>query len=351
LIPWDVEEIRVTAYVTRRIVSIIKDKGSDTAENPDDPQNNKSGAQPIDLVRHLEALKNGLEVSAKVAVGLVVTLYVFGLIVVNVYLSRYGVYSLSLFRLNYITAGLWGVMFLVLGSLLSVAATVALFKKSGFRTGRRVFDLGSTLAVVGAHVYLALMAGAVIALFATGQASLVGGFCLCLVSGYTLFEWFPMVIETAIEKDEPFAGRLITVIFILFITVIFVGFHLWSVGSFVYGQIPGYWGGGAPTEAKLLFKKEADASAKLSAIGVKIDNAGFSENTDVLLALDGEYVILIKHGESRGLVITLPKVEIQMVLYGAPRPANVPTSTPEEVHEPLPPPQAPTPEESNSPTR
>ena len=47
------------------------------------------------------------EVVGKVIIGWLAVCYASGLLMVNLYYSRFGVYSLSLFRLVYVIGGLW----------------------------------------------------------------------------------------------------------------------------------------------------------------------------------------------------------------------------------------------------
>lgn len=58
-------------------------------------------------VSRLEAVKNGVEMFSKIILGLAAACFVCGIIVVNLYLREFGVASFSLFRVSYITAGVW----------------------------------------------------------------------------------------------------------------------------------------------------------------------------------------------------------------------------------------------------
>src|ERR1044072_4196006 len=51
--------------------------------------------------------KEVIEVGSKIVIGFLGLCYVTGLMMVNQYYNRFGVYSLGLFRLNYVLAGAW----------------------------------------------------------------------------------------------------------------------------------------------------------------------------------------------------------------------------------------------------
>lgn len=59
-----------------------------------------------------------IEMVGKMTLAGAALCYAFGLVVVNVYLSKFGVYSVDLFRLHYVTAGIWALLDLTLPALL-----------------------------------------------------------------------------------------------------------------------------------------------------------------------------------------------------------------------------------------
>jgi hypothetical protein len=76
-------------------------------------------------VSRLETVKDGVEMFSKIFLGLAVACFVCGVIVVNLYLREFGFASFSLFRVSYITAGVWtfspiGFAALLVGSFLSI---------------------------------------------------------------------------------------------------------------------------------------------------------------------------------------------------------------------------------------
>src|SRR5207253_3041233 len=68
-----------------------------------------------DTAKH--SLKDILELASKAVVGFAGLCYILGLIVVTIHLRRYGLNSLTLSQLHYVTAGVWVLLPIVASAL------------------------------------------------------------------------------------------------------------------------------------------------------------------------------------------------------------------------------------------
>jgi hypothetical protein len=110
-------------------------------------------SSPPSLLSYVEKMKNLIELVGKLSIGFVALSYVIGLLVVNIHLNKYGAYSLGIFRLNYISAGMW-TLFPVLFPLLLLFILI-LFAMSYFNSWkRRPFSVWLTLTTMPILVLL-----------------------------------------------------------------------------------------------------------------------------------------------------------------------------------------------------
>jgi hypothetical protein len=316
----------------------------------------------------IETATQSVELLAKTLLLVTGACYVLGLIVVNIHLGGYGVYSLSLLQLNYVTAGIW--------TLLPVILAVIVF--SFAFSGRKQFDFLSpdekaatgTIAQaekvaverhdVKEHLsdpenveptarvnsrsetenagakpkqknILRLM-GQVLALAAAAGGAFVGGrFALGLLGGYLgfsfglswlwalllggpavflllvcFFGWFGFTKSGRSANLGELSGAVIT-------TSIAIGLFLFYLAFFARGpftEIPSGLGGGQPDEVSFIVDPATKPYLEAEKLLQFPSNSTRSEPVELILATDREYVFL-----SAGTAVSIRNESVKAVLH------------------------------------
>ena len=242
----------------------------------------------------IEGLKNILEIVAKVFFGLTVVCYAIGLIVVNISLSKYGIFSLGVLRISYVTAGVWAIFFLLAPALvlitfwflsLAVSPTLRaswlsgrssykpteeeqeLVKKLIDVKRRRVFRLTDMALIFGVTGLLFLP---FFGLWLTSgdesygiwlTALLLGAMIdLLLFSLWTVGSWVRSIPSTTFAFFTPLTSLgVILLAAVITYPVVF--------GYFVYDTIPPQLGGGSPTPVQLVIDTDPTTKAFLTNCG------------------------------------------------------------------------------------
>lgn len=275
----------------------------------------------------LDTVKDLVEVVGKIVIGLFAIFYAIGLVVVNLHLNNFGVYSLSLFRLSYVTAGIWTlipVIFLILVLAFFISIPF-LFSQNARNSINAYFGLTrqAEKEPVFDNVFVVVVLFSVLTFLFYGLYSInfTGkNFPLTFLTSLLIVTYLAMWLHLAV-KSSHIATRFARG-FIMFLMCIFIfASHIFSFGTGVYQDIPSYLGGGSPQKAQLILNEESKLNEKLADLGVLFKSSNLTANVQILLATEEEYILLIESVDSEGQIIhkglTLPKDMIQAVLYEA----------------------------------
>ena len=254
---------------------------------------------------------DALELVSKAIITLVGLCYAIGLVVRNIHLSRYGYYTVGLLELNYIMAGVWALLPMILGVLLLNLLSFLFFidgearphvrrEKKAKRTGYDIFvnvflSVGVTASFIFiAHKYLALpLSWGLIGI------TILGIFALYFLAATAYFSIRPSGFN--------FSTRLIFATF----GVILLGLYLSLFARRHYNDIPAGVGGGRPELVRLVSAEESKPHLLTSGIGFA-GNENVSEPTEMILATGEEIVI---RARSSGSIVAVPRDAVKALIF------------------------------------
>ncbi len=271
-------------------------------------------------------VREAIELFGKIILGLAGFCYVLGVLVVSIHLRQYGLNSLTLSQLNYVTAGVWTLVPICLILLLIILfAYGTVLETTKGTTGRATpleKDKSRGQSHKGSKKALDIIGS-------IGSALIILGLVAGYFSRYLGIElkWTDWL---AIPVLGTFAAAAIaTAIFMLTETdtyktlgnmalglglaVMALLLSLWYVVLFsthTYATIPSSTGGGSPSRVELVVA--SDAKQYLETVGIKF--SGGQNRTDslrLLLASDKQYVII----NADGRAVSVPADVVKSVIY------------------------------------
>jgi hypothetical protein len=251
----------------------------------------KNESPKKDLVAQVEAI-------TKMSLALTALCYTLGVIVVNLHFAQYGYYSLELFRLSYIVAGVW--FFLILGTWVLLFALFLVRSKAVVQSERSKWKkavlLGFTVFMMVSVIYMLWVVGTHLGIAI--DRSWAGVLCLGIFgSGVLLYEFSDILRKPLVAIDP--VEKVYNVAFGVLLLVIYTV----SFAQVTYSRIPASLGGGGAQ----LVRVTATEDARLALEGAGIS---FSE----VLSKRGENVVsisdtlgLVFMGE-KDIVVVSPKI-------------------------------------------
>ncbi len=305
------------------------------------------------------SLKETLEIASKSLIGLTGLCYVMGLLVVTLHLRRYGLNSLSLSQLHYVTAGVW----VMLPSLVGVSYCffVMMFYETAVEQRQKQllkeqksseqrselppvtkdesgtdvrddsgYESESNIQRLRKRVRAIRKNPKVIAIF---WAIVIPTFCFAAAIGgmsekfgvqlswrsWLLIPAFGTVTfgAAAIVILAVFTGRAkpgdknfkYIMAFAAASGVLFI-FYISFFSAYTYEEIPWSTGGGRPSQVEFVFAD--DEKTFLESAGIKVGSVpNRSESLKLLLVTETEYVIITADGKA----ISVPASSVKSVIY------------------------------------
>ena len=255
------------------------------------------------------SIKEILELVSKALIGFAGLCYVLGLIVVTIHLRRYGLNSLTLSQLHYVTAGVWVLLPIVAMILIIIFAKFVIDAQeerwAGKSNRQKAWDISFPIVAVIVVSYVAVKFlgepfGIQLSLINWVAIPALGALAsACVVMAITV------VINNINNRNLRFTGLAVAV----FGLVLFMVYVVLFSGR-TYQEIPWATGGGRPSQVE--FVVAGDAKPYLESVGIKFSSGqSRSESLKLLLATEKEYVIL----DSDGRAISIPADSIKTVVY------------------------------------
>lgn len=295
-------------------------------------------------------LKAYLETAGKLAASLGAVCYLTGLFVININLSQYGYFSLSLLNVRYILAGVWAFIPLLLWWILrwwtlsSISREIEEDTKKSkeqirklrekLENLKRIREKTGDLGLIGAKLFggpkwvmwsvaifsnlLALFAGilAIVALFYPRYLSLwSGGMPWGLRLIYTTI-LAAYVVATLPTSEKRLSGFLSRIVKSPGVTLLFFFAYLLIFARFQYSAIPSFFGGGRPQMVRLVVSPTEQQS--LIACGLSFpENSIQSAPIRLLLATSENYILLPKGSEENITPEIINAIEVRRDLVQA----------------------------------
>lgn len=271
----------------------------------------------------LDEIKNLAEVVGKTLLGIIGICYVIGLCVVSVYLNNYGIHSLSLLRVNYITAGVWAILPILI-SLFTFFAVIGIFE-SLRRRKRRRHDASSESSEMKASLKGKLTWSMISNWFLFGSLTIVvgvllgielsGKWLLALLTGsFVVLSFLPLFHLFTRPAVPGTLGRSIRIGSILILAVLILFLHILVFANRVYRTIPSQIGGGGAQRVQVIFDEGKLPSVLMEA---SANSQGIQQSKDVwlLFVTDQEYVFIVKDADNKEFSIGIQRDGVKMILY------------------------------------
>jgi len=265
--------------------------------------------------------KEVIEIGGKVAIAGLGWCYATGLLVVNVYYNRFGVYSLGLVRLNYILSGLWVFVPIAIVSA-TIAALVVLFSYlrelfSSFRESSQSSSdpFKKFRRMLVAMAFLAVVIDSAIIPILELRIDVPTGYWVRLIVTSTMVATVMGAILYQIYRDS-FTQRPLTVLGLIVVLFLFYIVHT-IVFARVYGAIPAHVGGGGTKDVQLLLGADESDRKFFELSGLRFyENSNWTKTARLLFATDEEYVFLVQPYEwNEASTLSIKKELIKSVLY------------------------------------
>jgi len=257
-------------------------------------------------------------------------IYAWGFLIVSVYLSQFNVLSMNLLRVQYVLAGIWFfvpiIIFLVFVIVLAVIVYDEFFYletklKKPKGVGRfltfiwklfwiYIFIIGF-LGLVG--MFLKSIAPNFTSSFNSIDRSnilYVAGFCLAIVV-LTGLVWFLFKVKKEDSEDERISSRLWGTLYALFAVVVIFGYTLYFSLN-LYPKIPAVLGGAQPLSVKIMVIPGIEYDSVRAELNFD-DNQELSPTLKLITTTDDSYIILDPTNVHR--VIVLPKNYVSLIIF------------------------------------
>jgi len=256
-----------------------------------------------------------LEGFARRAVALLAMVYVVGLAVVTLHLARYGVFGVGLAEGQYLLAGIWALVpLVVVGFLVSVATALVLHERAGRAAGgaarvsgsfakRRdmvIGVLGVTLGMLLMTLFLLSFAGARSAddlaqAFTLGELIVAALVTLGFVAAFAWGVGMTMLARSAESVDAPY--RMLGIMLAATALIAYIGYFT----DTIYPRIPSAVGGGAPTAVHMVMKSDSSPGTLGSVMRGLATDAACRHR--LLFANGNEYIIVDPRDSTNGIEV------------------------------------------------
>jgi hypothetical protein len=266
-------------------------------------------SQAASTSSNAQVVKNALEVGGKMLIGLAGLCYVLGLIVVTIHLRAYGLNSLSLSQLHYVTAGVWVLLPILVMLFFAVFAKFVIDaqkdrweNKSKLNKLTEIVSalLGAIFVFYVALEYLGRPFGIQISLISWVLIPAFGTLSLSMLSAAVI-----MLMSSAADRPPLGVSLAIGILGIL----MFMAYVVLFAGH-TYREIPWGTGGARPSQVELVIA--TDAKPYLESAGIKFsEGQNRTESIKLVLATEKEYVVI----NAEGKAVSVPSDSVRSVLY------------------------------------
>jgi hypothetical protein len=267
----------------------------------------------------VQVAKDVFEIGGKIVIGLAGLCYVLGLVVVTIHLREYGLNSLSLSQLHYVTAGVWAVL-PILMTLLLIAYALYAFSMERERIAEEkvvgriigIFSLMATSVVI--FYWLIHLVGSRLGINFGWEswvlAPLLGTLAVvlvaCAVFVFTQRESYSNIKSLLAPLGLLVVGIMLSVWYLAYFT------------SHTYKEIPWSTGGGRPSQVQLMIVSEAKPYAEGAGIKFAEQNTQNTQSTQnktetlkLLLVTEKDLIVINTNGQA----ISLPFDIVKSVVY------------------------------------
>jgi len=275
--------------------------------------------QLIQITPMMPRAKEMLEFIGKLMIGLAGLSYTLGLIIMNLHLYRYGVYSLNLLRLNYVIAGFWALVPVIIWLLIAIKISWLLLYYS--KKFCAFYKFPSPDGPLTPDDKKLIRGELIFVLFIVVAAILAMYFTI----GFQLIWLHPMAVAGLLSgsivhlslTSMALSRALLTRVYLRVSTFIFVSLatisYIVAFALAMYGSIPSHLGGGAPKEVIIVFTEDAETKKLLDIAGFTFfPDSSQMATARILFATEEEYILL---PDKRDFSLSVPRSSVKAVFY------------------------------------
>lgn len=263
--------------------------------------------------------KEMLEFIGKLMLGLAGLSYTLGLIIMNLHLYKYGVYSLNLLRLNYVIAGFWSLVPVIVWLLIAVKVSwLLLYYNKKFCAFYNLPTLNGSLTrddkkLIRAElllVFIVVVAVILIVYFTIGfQLNWLNPIVVAgLLSGSIVH-----LSLTAMTFSRALLSRVYLRVSSFILVSLATITYIVAFALAMYGSIPSHLGGGAPKEIIIVFAEDFETKKLLDIAGFSFfTNSTQMASARLLFATEEEYILL---PNDRDISLSVPRGSVKAVFY------------------------------------
>ena len=253
--------------------------------------------------------KEVLEVSGKMIIGAAGLCYVLGLLVVTMHLRQFGLNSLDLPQLHYVTAGVWTLLPIVIVVLLLVFGFYMLAGQKDEIKSKRGID--KVMSVFGAIAGIMIVSFLVLKFLGAKAGLEFGWVSWVLIPILGLVTLLCMALPAVVlAADLKLGNRLVLSAGLLVIGLASSGFYITLFADHTYETIPWSTGGGRPSQVRLVVAPESRPYLESVGVGFSASQTQ-TDSLKLLLTTEKELVIV----NSRGQAVGVPSETVKLVVY------------------------------------
>ncbi len=249
-----------------------------------------------------------LEAYTKLVLGFIASCYAVGILVVNIFYGKFGFYSLSLFRINYVIAGFWAILVLVF---------VYLFFRILLDSFRHIFGKNKREKELIRFIALLIFSAALLIFVSTTIAryfeiEMGWKWLLIPLAGCMGLTYISKLIKKAPLNLTIFASDTTAIFNVLFGLSLLVGYIV-SFSTSLFPNIPANIGGGHPQKVQLVISKSFEPYLAVQGVkfidlqsdSTKVDyhKVIITDTLDLLLLTDREIVLTVRNFKNQSFSI------------------------------------------------
>ena len=253
----------------------------------------------------------------KLIFGISAICYASGILVVNIFLGKYGFYSLSLFRITYVLAGFWSIITLSYVSFvinLLFGLIFQLFKKDIFLRKRLRFIFEIIIVIIFSFSIPEIIAQRLDIIFNLAWLGIPIWGAFGILSFSENFKLFTFNWESTIGNPDSIFKTLWSITYIVMYIV--------ALSTSIYETIPSRLGGGRPQPIQIgitkkiqpIFAYQKMPLTNLTKDSTMLNDASFITDTIHLLLLsDKELIFGMKNNEKQAFSVN--RDDIKFIKY------------------------------------
>lgn len=255
--------------------------------------------------------KEVLEVSGKMIIGVAGLCYVLGLVVVTTHLRQYGLNSLDLPQLHYVTAGVWTLLPIIMIILLIVFLFYVLAdQKDEIKKKRGIDKMASVFGTIAGVIIVSFLILRFLAARAGVEFGWVNWVWIPTLGLFALCSLVLPAIMLGTDSSPNKPKEVILGVGLVVVGIVSAALYVTLFATHTYETIPWSTGGGSASQVRLVVAPESRPYLEVAGIPFSGSQTQ-TEKIKLLLTTDKQLVIV----NSSGKAVSVPSDMVKLVVY------------------------------------